>query len=126
MADMETLTVGMTGGLAAFLFKIGYEWVHAKLTKKVEIGPSPLKVEADIKGDGKAAYATKADLEKLRMEIEAKCAAEQKAASENFREIYNLLRDAEKRNGEWQRGIAEQIGRISAAVEAQQRGRATA
>lgn len=61
-------------------------------------------------------YATKNELSCLRVELQQRCALQHQQIDTNLNKLFDLNRDSEQRLAEWQRGLANQLGRIESSV----------
>lgn len=62
-------------------------------------------------------YATKAELSALRIEWRQSCARTHEQLGNTLGSIFDLLRQSETRNNDWQRGVASQLGSIHEALD---------
>lgn len=62
-------------------------------------------------------YAPKAELTALRTEWRQSCERTHEQLGNTLDSIFDLLRETEQRNTDWQRGVAEQLGRIHEGLD---------
>jgi len=62
-------------------------------------------------------YATKRELAELRTEWRGHCARTHELLGTSLGDIYDLLRQYEARNGEWQRSVSTQLGSLHEGLD---------
>ena len=108
---VSVFILGLIGvaGLVAAVSTVYKNMVIAKAAKDPARTPPLAEEMAKV-------YATKPELQAMRAEWQARCAAQHSQESSMFAEIYTILRNDAKARAEWQQNVAQQLGGMESVL----------